>query len=56
MTEPTKATNNSAMLKQPTGTNHFQLRFHQLGFRIGEAGGGVWSTESFYFGREARCN
>jgi hypothetical protein len=29
-TEPTKATNNTNMLKQPTGTNHFQFRFPQF--------------------------
>jgi hypothetical protein len=29
--ETTKETNNTNMPKQPTGTNHVQFRFHQLG-------------------------
>src|SRR6266568_5315052 len=44
------------MLKQPSGTNHFQFRFHQFGFAVGEIGGGFCSTELFYFEREALCN
>jgi hypothetical protein len=32
--EPTNATNNTNMLKQPSGTNHFQFRFHQLGLGV----------------------
>jgi hypothetical protein len=55
-TEPTKATNNANMLKQPTGTNQFQFRFHQLGLGARGTGGGFCSTESFYFSREAFCN
>src|SRR5436190_24006328 len=55
-TEPTKTTNNTAMLKQPTGTNHFQFRFHQLGFAVEESCGGFCSIELFYFEGEALCN
>jgi hypothetical protein len=55
-TEPTKTTNNTAILKQPRGTNHFQFRFHQLAFGVGGTGGGICSTEPFYFEREAFCN
>jgi len=36
------------MLKQPSGTNHFQFRFHQFGLSVGGIGGDVWSTEPFY--------
>jgi hypothetical protein len=56
ITEQTKTTNNSAMLKQPRGTNHFQCRFHQFGFDVDEIGGGFCSTEFFYFERQALCN
>src|SRR5437667_8312832 len=55
ITEPMKTTNNTAMLKQPSGTNHFQFRFHQFGFAVEEIGG-FCSTELFYFEREAFCN
>lgn len=44
------------MLKQPSGTNHFQFRFHQFGFAVEEIGDGFCSTELFYFEREAPCN
>ena len=43
------------MLKQPSGTNHFQFRFHQFGFAVEEMCG-FCSTELFYFEREAPCN
>ena len=43
------------MLKQPSGTNHFQFRFHQFGFGVEEIGG-FCSTKLFYFRREAVCN
>ncbi len=46
-TEPTKRTNNSAMLKQPSGTNHFQFRFHQLRLGVGETAGCICSTATF---------
>jgi len=32
------------MLKQPTGTNHVQFRFHQLGLGARGTGGGFCST------------
>src|SRR5438094_4318474 len=32
--DPTKRTNSSATVKQPSGTNHFQFRFHQSGFGV----------------------
>src|SRR5438132_8045226 len=38
--ETTKATNNTNMLKQPTGTNHVQFRFHQFGLGGRGIGGG----------------
>jgi hypothetical protein len=44
------------MLKQPSGTNHFQFRLHQLAFGVGGIIGGVWSTELFYFEGEALRN
>jgi hypothetical protein len=44
------------MLKQPTGTNQFQFRFHQLGLGVRGTGSGFCSTESFYFIRETFCN
>src|SRR5438045_8358408 len=56
ITEPTKTTNNTAMLKQPRGTNHFQFRFHQFGLGVGETGGAICSTAFFYFEGEAFCN
>jgi hypothetical protein len=36
------------MLKQPSGTNHFQFRVHQFALGVGKIGGGVCSTEPFY--------
>lgn len=47
MIEATKTTNNSAMLSQPSETNHFQFRFHQFSFGVGGIGG-VCSTQRFY--------
>jgi hypothetical protein len=44
------------MLKQPSGTNHFQFRLHQFGFAVEEIGGGFCSTQLFYFEREDLCN
>jgi hypothetical protein len=38
------------MLKQPSGTNHFQFRFHQFDLGVGGIGGGVCSIEAFYVG------
>jgi hypothetical protein len=35
-------------VKQPTGTNHFQFRFHQESDNCGAIGGGVWSIRFFY--------
>ncbi|PYL39484.1 MAG: hypothetical protein DMF36_05405 [Verrucomicrobia bacterium] len=54
--ETTKATNNTNMLKQPTGTNHVQFRFHQFGLGARGIGGGFCSMEFFYVSREAFCN
>jgi hypothetical protein len=54
--ETTKATNNTNMLKQPSGTNQFQFRFHQLGLGVKGTGGGFCSTGVFYFSRKAFCN
>jgi len=54
--ETTKATNNTNMLKQPTGTNHVQFRFHQLGLGGRGTGGGFCSMEFFYVSRGAFCN
>jgi len=36
------------MLRQPTGTNHFQLRFHQFAFGIRGTVHAVSSIESLY--------
>jgi hypothetical protein len=46
--DPTRTTNNIAMLKQPRGTNHFQFRFHQLGLGVRGIAGGSCSTRPFY--------
>jgi len=55
-TEPTKATNNSSMVKPPSGTNHRQFRIHQLRFALEGSGGALCSTELFYFNHQALCN
>jgi hypothetical protein len=47
--------NNVNVPKQPTGTNHFQFRIHQLGLGV-RGTVGFCSTESFYFSHEALCN
>ena len=46
------------MLKQPSGTNHFQFRFHQFGLGVGETGGsgGICSTATLYAERELLRN
>jgi hypothetical protein len=49
-------TNNIAMLRQPSGTNHFQLRFHQFGFGVGGIADVICSTNVFYFECDALCN
>ena len=55
-TEPTKAMNNVNVPRQPTGTNHFQFRFHQLGLGVSGTVGGFCSMKSFYFSPEASSN
>src|SRR5689334_4603099 len=40
MMAPTKAAKSRMMVRQPTGTNHFQLRDHQLGRCCGGKPGG----------------
>jgi hypothetical protein len=48
--------NNVNVPRQPTGTNHFQFRFHQLGLGVSGTVGGFCSMKSFYFSPEAWCN
>ena len=49
------ARNSSATVKQPSGTNHFQFRFHQFGLGVAGCVSG-WSTSLFYFSDEVICN
>jgi hypothetical protein len=53
--EPTNATNNANMLRQPAGTNHFQFRIHQLGRGV-RGTAGFCSMEPFYFSSGDFCN
>jgi len=53
--DPTNARNSSVTPKQPSGTNHFQFRFHQFGFGVGESAG-LGSTQFFYSEANGFCN
>jgi hypothetical protein len=48
-TAPTKAAKRRMMVKHPAGTNHFQLRLHQLGRCGGRPGGGKFGGVAIEF-------
>jgi hypothetical protein len=52
----TNARKRTRIVRQPVGTNHFQLRVHQLVRGRESRGGGFCSTELFYFNDKARGN